>query len=222
LQARVRLNGTEVRIGGTGIQADLVTIRAEQLSTLGDAVIVARMPFNNITEASTTLPALTLDLAPSAFAIPLSFASAGGEIAVNVGSRSFGNTSSLPFDAGLIEVLPLEGAQGSTAVFLKGPEVGSGYTMFSTASGTSKDIPVFYNGQLPSTPEVSGAISAAVAVVENARRQAFEESIRSENVATRLRAGVIAEVGPGRSVTTGAQGAARPMQCASPADCAAK
>ena len=50
-------------------------------------------------------------------------------------------------------------------------------------------------------------------MAENARKQRFEEAVRTENVALRLRAGVIAEVGPGRSATTGSQGLRLPALC---------
>jgi len=76
------------------------------------------------------------------------------------------------------------------------------------------EIPVFYNGVSPSTPQLSGSISAIVSVSESARRERFEEAVRTENVAVRLRAGVIAEVGPGRPATQGSDGARPPESCA--------
>ena len=63
------------------------------------------------------------------------------------------------------------------------------------------------------TPAVENSISATVSVSESARKQRFEEAVRTENVALRLRAGVIAEVGPGRSATTGSQGLRLPTIC---------
>ena len=203
VQGRVQVNGSGVRIGGAGIKADIVSVRANQLSTLGHTVITARMPFNNAMEASATVPGLTLALAPAAFSLASPFGRTGAEIAVNVGYGS-------SFNTGLVSALPQNGAQGATAVVLKGPAVGNGYTFYSTNAGIQSEIPVYYNGLMPSTPEVSGAISATISVIENARRQGFEEALRTENVATRLRSGVIAEVGPGRSATTGSQGIALP------------
>ena len=51
---------------------------------------------------------------------------------------------------------------------------------------------------------------------EGARKERFEEAVRTENVALRLRAGVIAEVGPGVPATvvgdTG-EGARKPELC---------
>jgi len=172
------------------------------------------MPFNNSMEVSTTVPALTLELAPGAFGLTSPFGGTGTEIAVNVGSRSFGtNPGASTFDAGLVGVLPRNGAQGSTAVMLVDPAVANnGYTFYSTTAGIQTEIPVFYNGALPITPEVSGAVSATISVIENARRQGFEEAVRTENVAARLRSGVIAEVGPSRPATTGAQGLSPPSQ----------
>jgi autotransporter-associated beta strand protein len=206
VQGRVQVNGYGVRIGGAGIEADIVSVRANQLSTLGNAVITARMPFNNAMEASATVPGLTLDLTPAAFTLASPFGRTGAEIAVGVGYGA-------SFNAGLVSALPQNGAQGATAVVLKGPAVGNGYTFYSTNAGDQTAIPVYYNGLMPSTPEVSGAISATISVIENARRQGFEEALRTENVATRLRSGVIAEVGPGRSATTGSQGIALPELC---------
>jgi hypothetical protein len=58
-------------------------------------------------------------------------------------------------------------------------------------------------------------VSAVASTAEDARRKRFEETVRTENVTTRLRSGVIAEVGPGRPATTGTQGAAPPPLCES-------
>ena len=41
----------------------------------------------------------------------------------------------------------------------------------------------------------------------------MEDAIRTENVARRVRAGVIAEVGPGRPATVGTQGIRVPQLC---------
>ena len=105
-------------------------------------------------------------------------------------------------------------ARGSTAVILQGPQVAGTYGFFFEGAGLQTEIPVFYNGVLPVTPQVSGSISATVAVSEGARKDRFEESVRTENVAVRLRAGVIAEVGPGRPATVGSEGAKPPQSCA--------
>ena len=93
-------------------------------------------------------------------------------------------------------MLPRGGAAGATAVVLSGPLTTAGYRFFFDGAGKDGEIPVFYNGVLPATPQVSGSISATVAVSEGARKERFDDSVRTENVAVRLRAGVIAEVGP--------------------------
>jgi len=110
-------------------------------------------------------------------------------------------------------VLPRNGAQGSTAVILVGPKVGGSYGFFFDGAGNQASIPVFYNGDAPVTPQVSGSISATVAVSESARKERFDDAVRTENVAVRLRAGVIAEVGPGRPATVGTEGAKPPESC---------
>ena len=212
LQSRVRVEGSTVRVGGAGIEADVVAIRADQLRTAPGAVIAARLPFDNLAGTTTALPALTLELSEAAFLISAPFGQGGGnEIAINVGSRAWGNRT-LPLDSGYITVLPRNGARGSTAVVLSGPPVG-GYTFFFDGAGLQTEIPVFYNGVLPVTPQVSGSIAATVSVSESARKERFDDAVRTENVAVRLRAGVIAEVGPGRPATVGTEGARAPEGC---------
>ena len=137
----------------------------------------------------------------------------GGEIRINVGSRLLDNRT-LPLNAGYVTVLPRGGARGSTAVLLAGPAVdSSGYRFFFDGAGVQGEIPVFYNGLLPVTPAVESSISSTVSVSESARKERFDEAIRTENVAVRLRAGVIAEVGPGRPATQGSEGARSPAAC---------
>ncbi|MFN9746479.1 MAG: autotransporter-associated beta strand repeat-containing protein, partial [Betaproteobacteria bacterium] len=213
LQGRVRIAGLSIAVGGSGIEADLVSVSADRLTTTGDARIVARLPFDNTVGTAASLPALTLELTPAAFGITYPYGQPGTEIRVDIGSRAFGNRT-LPLDAGYLTVLPRGGASGSTAVLLSGPQVAlGGYRLFFDGAGRQGEIPVFYNGRLPVTPAVENSISATVSVSESARRQRFEEAVRTENVALRLRAGVIAEVGPGRSATTGSQGLRLPTIC---------
>jgi filamentous hemagglutinin family protein len=213
LQGHVRIAGSSIAVGGSGIEADLVSVSADRLTTIGDARIVARLPFDNTVGTAVSLPALTLELTPAAFGITYPYGQPGTEIRVDIGSRAFGNRT-LPLDAGYLTVLPRGGASGSTAVLLSGPQVAlGGYRFFFDGAGRQSEIPVFYNGLLPVTPAVENSISATVSVSESARRQRFEEAVRTENVALRLRAGVIAEVGPGRSATTGSQGLRLPSIC---------
>jgi hypothetical protein len=212
VQSRVRVEGTTVRVGGKGIEADLVEIRADSLSTAPGAVIAARLPFDNTAGARDSVPALTLELTPQAFALAFPYGQQGSEINISVGSRAWGDRA-FALDAGYITVLPRGGAQGATAVILTGPQVAGGYSFFFDGAGDQAEIPVFYNGVLPNTPQFEGSISATLAVSESARRQGFEEAVRTENVATRLRSGVIAEVGPGRPATVGTEGARLPQIC---------
>ena len=90
------------------------------------------------------------------------------------------------------------------------------YGFFFDGAGQQSEIPVFYNGVSAVTPQVQGSISSTVSVSESARKERFEEAVRTENVALRMRAGVIAEVGPGTPATasTGALGVRPPPGCA--------
>ncbi len=216
VQSRVRVAGSTVNVGGAGIVADVVDLRADRLATVGDsASIVARLPFDAAVGTATSLPALTLRLTPQSFTLPFPFGQTGAEggLRVDVGSRAYGGRT-LPLDAGYVTVLPRGGAQGSTAVLLRGPAVSSaGYRFFFDGAGIQGEIPVFYNGVLPNTPQVENSISATVAVSEAARKNAFDEAVRTENVAVRLRAGVIAEVGPAPSATQGTEGIRLPLTC---------
>jgi autotransporter-associated beta strand protein len=216
VQSQVRIVGETIVIGTPGIEADVVFLQADRLTTPADSVIAARLPFDEAVGSAESWPGLTLSLTEPAFGLPDAFGQLGGsEIRVDVGSLAWGNRSDLPFNAGFVTVLPRDGARGSTAVVLTGPAVGvGGYAFFFDGAGSQTEIPVFYNGLLPLTPEVQSSISAIASVSENARRERFDEAVRTENVALRLRAGVIAEVGPGRPATEGAAGAAPPPQCA--------
>ncbi len=212
VQSRVRIEGSTVNVGGDGIVADVVNIRADRLATVGDsATIVARLPFDASVGTAVSMPAMTLELTPEAFAQSFPFGSAGQGLRVNVGAQAYGGRT-LPLNAGYITVLPRNGAQGSTAVLLTGPAVGS-YRFFFAGAGVQGEIPVFYNGVLPTTPQVQNSISATLSVSEGARKDRFEEAVRTENVAVRLRGGVIAEVGPAPSATQGTDGIRVPAAC---------
>jgi len=58
-----------------------------------------------------------------------------------------------------------------------------------------------------------GALSAVTAVIEESRRARFDEAVRTENVSSRLRTGVIAEVGAGRPATEGSESIRMPATC---------
>jgi hypothetical protein len=74
-------------------------------------------------------------------------------------------------------------------------------------------VRVFYNGDAPRTPQEAGALTAVTAIVEDARQTRFEEAVRTENVKSRLRSGVIAEVGAGRPATVGRESIMMPPNC---------
>ena len=206
LQSRVQVHGLTVNIGGAGVVADVVGIRADRLATVGPgAALVARLPYDSAAGTASQLPGLTLELTPAAYDLSFPFGAPGAEggLRVNVGSRAWGQRT-LPLDAGYVTVL------------LLGPTVNAagGYRFFFDGAGRQSEIPVFYNGVLPTTPQVENSLSAAVAVSEGARKERFDEAVRTENVAVRLRAGVIAEVGPAPSATQGTEGLRVPASCA--------
>ncbi|CAD5372692.1 hypothetical protein RA210_U210001 [Rubrivivax sp. A210] len=214
LQSKVALVGSTINVGGIGIEADVVAVTADLLATTGaDSRIAARLPFDNSIGTVASLPGLTLELTDASFLLQSPFGQNGGEIRIDVGSRSLGNRST-PLDAGYVTVLPRGGAKGSTSVLLNGPEVSAtGYRFFFDGAGVQSEVPVFYNGLLPVSPQVENSISATVSVSEGARKERFDEAIRTENVAVRLRAGVIAEVGPGRPATVGSEGLRSSTSC---------
>jgi autotransporter-associated beta strand protein len=222
-QGQVVVYGQNLLVGGKGIEADVVTLRADHLAMDNSAVvsapvplIAARLPYSDQFGTALSSPGLTLILRDDAFGSGYSFGQPGGqELNVNVGGTDIGNRSSGP-DAGFLQVLPKGGARGSTAVYLVGPvnsRSGAGYRFFHDGAGKQGEIPVLYNGVLPQTPQVTGSLSAVASVSESARKDRFEEAVRTENVAVRLRSGVIAEVGPGRPATQGSEGARPPQSC---------
>lgn len=221
IQSQVRVAGQQVLVGGSGIEADLIHLRADQLATAGTAALVARLPYDEIgLGRALSAPGLTLELAPGAFGVPGSFGTINGQaIQVAVGSTETGARTTGP-NAGYVTVLPKAGAQGATAVVLVGPKVGSvpatggsPYRFFHDGAARPTEIPVVYNGVLPLTPAASGALSSINGDAEEARRARFQDTVRTENVTVRLRAGVIAEVGPGRASTQGSEGARLPEVC---------
>jgi hypothetical protein len=218
LQSRVQVAGSTVVVGGLGIEADVISLTADMLTTptVNSVVptLTARLPFDNTVGTEVSQPGLTLALTDASFSLAAPFgANNGGEIRINVGSRLLGNRT-LPLNAGYVTVLPRGGARGSTSVLLAGPAVdSSGYRFFFDGAGVQGEVPVFYNGLLPVTPAVESSISSTVSVSESSRKERFDEAIRTENVAVRLRAGVIAEVGPGRPATQGSEGARGPAAC---------
>ncbi|MBL8349083.1 MAG: autotransporter-associated beta strand repeat-containing protein, partial [Burkholderiaceae bacterium] len=213
-QSRISLGGGELLIGGRGIEADLVRLSAGRLATDPGSAIVARLWYNDSTYGvQQSTAGLQLTLLPEAYASPGSFGTVDRPLAVAIGSNTLG-AGREGLSAGYVQVLPRKGAQGTTAVLLAGPKVGeAGYTFFHDGAGDAAELPVIYNGVLPATPQLTGSLSAVASVSETARRERFDEAVRTENVAIRLRAGVIAEVGPGRPATQGSQGLRMPSTC---------
>jgi hypothetical protein len=219
--ARVSIAGTDVNIGG--IDSELVRIRADRLFTLDEGAIVARLPFSDAIGTSQQVPGLLLELGPTSFdAGGFPFGSLDRGIAVNVGIAAPGGPT-----GGYVTIRPksAEDAQAAAAliskgaaVFLIGPASATGgYVLFYDGAELGSEVPVWYNGFLPETPEAEGALSSVASISESARRDRFEETVRTENVAVRLRSGVIAEVGPGRPATEGTRGATLPPSCDAPA-----
>ena len=208
MQSRIRLAGTTINIGGPGVEADVVSISADKLATLVGARITTRLPFDNLTGTLSSIPGLTLALSNIAIGLGVAkqfpFGSNASPIEVKIGSKPFG---------GYMTVLPRGAAQGATAVYLKGPAVEGSFGFFYDGAGVQSEIPVFYNGVTAMTPQQSGTLSATVSVSESARKEQFETAVRTENVAARMRTGVIAEVGPGRPATTSSEGLRPPAGC---------
>ncbi|MFG6456234.1 autotransporter-associated beta strand repeat-containing protein [Roseateles sp. BYS96W] len=220
-QQRITLAGQGVQVGGRGLDADLVRLTAGTLATPDPAsVIRARLWYNDAafgTQLST--PGLRLTLLPEAFSTAGSHGDTDHLIWVAVGVKGANATPEQSLSAGFVQLLPKGGAQGATAVFLGGePVTAAGYRFFHDGAAIATEVPVSYNRVLPATPQLSGSLAAVAAVSEGSRRERFEETVRTENVAPRLRAGIIAEVGPGQPATT-QSGLGKPV--AGPESCVA-
>ncbi|MCV2357276.1 hypothetical protein LNV09_24285, partial [Paucibacter sp. B2R-40] len=221
----LRLRGGTVNISGEGINADAAFIAADRLATLDAAVITARMSYSNTLGTRTQMPALLFDMGPNAFdgtqSSPFG-AHPGADIQIKVGTEVIQGQGQS--QAGFASVRPSATLDATrtqnllgkrAAIFLAGPETGvAGYLFFYDGAGSQLEIPIYYNGYAPSSPQVEGALSSIASVSEAARRDRFEEAVRTENVAARLRGGVISEVGPGSPATAGSTGAAEPKSCA--------
>ena len=132
----------------------------------------------------TSVPGLTLLMGDTTLNVGNGFGTPASDTWVQV---DVGGTS-----GGYLTVRP-KGAGGKVGVILLG---GKGDPKpFYDGNGKLTEVRVFYNGDAPRTPQEAGALSAVTAVVEDARRARFDEAVRTENVSSRLRSGVIAEVG---------------------------
>ena len=213
-QAAITLAGQVVQVGGAGLEADVLRLTVGQLGTAAASPLTARLWYNDASFGQQrSLPGLQITLLPDALATPASLGTADRPVQVNVGGLGTGaRTEGL--NAGYVQLLPKRAAGGGMAVFLAGPKVGqAAYSFFQDGAGDVAEVPLFYNNVLPATPQLAGSLSAVASVSETARRERFDETVRTENVAIRLRAGVIAEVGPGRPATQGTQGIRLPSSC---------
>ncbi|PTT91238.1 hypothetical protein DBR42_04260, partial [Pelomonas sp. HMWF004] len=152
------------------------------------------------------LPGLTLKLRDAAFTQTYSFGGPGDgtTLAIDVGS------SATTAPAGFITLLPKQPANlGATTVYASGPAVtAGGYQLFYDGAGRSAEVPLVYNGvsspaPAPAPEATLSDTSAVLAASESARRDRFEEAVRTDGVVIPMRAGGITETGVGRPVTIG-------------------
>ncbi len=185
-----------------GLEGDVIKLTADVLTTGPDGLIRARLPFNNIQGSQTSIPGLTLAMSPNALANGGGFGGPDPDnfIQVQVGGAEGGFLTARP-----------KGVSGDTAVIFLGGD--SSVTPFYDGSGKISEIRIFYNGNAPRTPQETGALAAVLALIEDARQARVEEAVRTENVRSRLRSGVIAEVGAGRPATVGRESIRLPDTC---------
>ena len=188
------------QINSAGIEADAVKLTANSLTTNAGTKIRARLPYINAQGIESSVAALTLVLKQPNVINQFGTPATTSWIQVDVGD-SFG---------GYLTVRPKGAGAGSSAVYLGGSD---GNVPFYDGTSKSSEIQVYYNGRVPSTPQEVGALSAVTAVIEESRRARFDEAVRTENVSSRLRTGVIAEVGAGRPATEGSESIRMPATC---------
>jgi len=186
--------------GQAGLEADVIKLSTDRLTTGPTGQIRARLPFLNDQGSQTSIPALTLVMGAQALALDTGFGepTPDGYIQVRVGSDL----------GGYLTVRP-KGAGGDNVILLAGPDL----EPFYDGAGKLTEVRVFYNGDAPRSPQESGALTAVTAITEEAREELFEEAVRTENVSQRLRSGVIAEVGAGRPATVGRESIRMPQTC---------
>lgn len=187
-----------------GLEADVIELNLDGLNTaLNNGLIRARLPYDNNQGSLTAMPALTINVSAAGLNTLKAF---GGVEAASRVAVSVGNST-----GGFVTVKPKNGATlGPGYVSLGGDDNAK---PFYDGSGKITEVPVFYNGDIPQSPQAVGALSAVTAVIEEARRARFEEAVRTENVSARLRSGVIAEVGSGRPATEGSDSIRMPDTC---------
>ncbi|MEO8924769.1 MAG: hypothetical protein ABI330_18425, partial [Caldimonas sp.] len=185
-----------------GVEGDVIKLTADVLTTGPDGLIRAHLPFNNVQGSQTSLPGITFAMSPTALAEGGGFGGSTPEsfIRIQVGGA----------EGGFITAAP-KGVGGDNAVIFLGGS--ADVRPFYDENGKLSEIRVFYNGDAPRTPQEAGALAAVIALIEEARHARFEEAVRTENVSSRLRSGVIAEVGAGRPATVGRESIRLPETC---------
>ena len=194
------VNLRAANLHAAGIEGDVVRLTAASLDTAPGTKIRARLPYENVQGALTSMPALTLVPTQPAQLNQYGTPSPSSWIQVEVGDAT----------GGFLTVRPKGAGSGSSVIYLGGAE---GVLPFYDGSGKISEIQVYYNGRTPSTPQEVGALTAVTSVIEESRRSRFEEVVRTENVSARLRTGVIAEVGSGRPATVGSESIRMPASC---------
>jgi hypothetical protein len=188
------------QINSVGIEADAVKLTANTLTTATGTKIRARLPYLNAQGIESSVAGLTLVLKQPAVVNQFGLPATNGWIQVDLGDQN----------GGYLTVRPKGAGAGSSAVYLGGLD---GNVPFYDGATKASEIQVYFNGRLPSSPQEVGALSAVTAVIEEARRSRFDEAVRTENVSSRLRTGVIAEVGSGRPATEGSESISMPATC---------
>jgi hypothetical protein len=205
----VRIESSQINVAGrpngdpallpAGIEGDVVKVTADTLSTGADGLIRARLPFSNLVGSNASIPGITFVLSNVTLSGAAHFGTPTAPVQVQVGAA----------DGGFITARPHVGGDNAV-IFLGG---GVDVRPFYDGTGKLAEIRVFYNGDAPRTPQEAGALAAVIALIEDARHARFEEAVRTENVSSRLRSGVIAEVGAGRPATVGRESIRLPENC---------
>ena len=211
-------NSVDLRLGGRGIEADVVSVSAPRLGTTGEAQIRARLPYDDVRfGVNRSYPALVLAIGgqtSNGLNIQNSgFVSDGTQrftgIKVNIGND--------PVNArnGFATVLPFEGAAlvPGVVVFLEGPQTGANYSFFYDGAGSPLRVPISYNGVIPLGTSANNALTQVTSLASFASNRQRENVVQTENVTLRLRSGAVFEAGPGRPATSGTGSIKLPQEC---------
>ncbi|HEX4843714.1 MAG TPA: filamentous hemagglutinin N-terminal domain-containing protein [Limnobacter sp.] len=216
-------NEIALRVAAPGVEADLIAIRANGLSTQPGSILRARMPYNDFgVGAARSFPALTLSvpmpgnpgMVSDRGVVPFGepgLAAGPNPRAVQV---SVGETD-LRGLGGFMTVLPFEGAAllPGQVIHLAGPGQSGVYNFFYDGAGSVTRIPVSYNGTVLLSPQETAALTSAQGAVVLARQEQTRSVVRTENVAGKVIQGVVVEVGPGRPATVGSGEVNKPASC---------